>query len=261
VEVNGKVAVVTGAAAGIGRAIAKRLAKKGSFVVVADVDADLGRDAVREIRAAGGQTVFSNADVSTQEGVQEMIGAAVSRYGGLHILVNNAFMGSPDHFPDAPPEKWLPVMDVALRGTMLGIHYGVIEMARSGYGAIVNVSSVAGLGSQPHSYPEYAAAKAAVIRLTECLAPLAAERNVRVNCIAPDWTETEFVRERFERMSTLERAEARDGFGRPPPTSFLKPEEVAAGALQLISDDSLAGRTLVMWCGEVPRLLPDDRWE
>jgi NAD(P)-dependent dehydrogenase (short-subunit alcohol dehydrogenase family) len=261
VEVNGKVAVVTGAAAGIGRAIAKRLAKKGSFVVVADVDADLGREAVREIRAAGGQATFSNVDVSSQERVQEMISVAVRTYGGLHILVNNAFMGSPDHFPDAPPEVWSPVLDVALRGTMLGIQHGIIEMERSGYGAIVNVSSVAGLGSQPHSYPEYAAAKAAVIRLTECLAPLAAKRNVRVNCIAPDWTETEFVRERFEGMTALERAEARDGFGRPPPARFLQPEEVAAGALELISDDTLAGRTLVMWCGEAPRLLPDDRWE
>jgi NAD(P)-dependent dehydrogenase (short-subunit alcohol dehydrogenase family) len=261
VEVNGKVAVVTGAAAGIGRAIAKRLARKGAFVVVADVDSDWGREAVREIRAAGGQAAFANFDVSSQEGVQEMIAVAVSRFGGLHILVNSAFMGSPDHFPDAPPEEWSRVLDVALRGTMLGIQYGIIEMERSGYGAIVNVSSVAGLGSQPHSYPEYAAAKAAVIRLTECLAPLAAERNVRVNCIAPDWTETEFVRERFEGMSALERAEARDGFGRPPPTRFLKPEEVAAGALDLISDDTLEGRTLVMWCGEPPRLLPRDRWE
>ncbi|HEU5066106.1 MAG TPA: SDR family oxidoreductase [Gaiellaceae bacterium] len=260
-EVNEKVAVVTGAAAGIGRAIAKRLAKKGAYVVVVDIDADWGREAVGEIRAAGGQAAFANFDVSSDEGVQEMIGVAVSRFGGLHILVNNAFMGSRDHFPDAPPEKWSRVLDVALRGTMLGIQYGITEMKRSGYGAIVNVSSVAGLGSQPHSYPEYAAAKAAVIRLTECLAPLAAERNIRINCIAPDWTETEFVRERFEGMTTLERAEARDGFGRPPPARFLKPEEVAAGALELISDDTLAGRTLVMWCGEPPRLLPDDRWE
>jgi NAD(P)-dependent dehydrogenase (short-subunit alcohol dehydrogenase family) len=80
-----------------------------------------------------------------------------------------------------------------------------------------------------------------------------------VNCIAPDWTETEFVRERFEGMTALERAEARDGFGRPPPVRLLKPEEVAAGALELISDDTLAGRILVMWCGEPPRLLPADR--
>jgi NAD(P)-dependent dehydrogenase (short-subunit alcohol dehydrogenase family) len=135
VEVNGKVAVVTGAAAGIGRATAKRLAKKGAFVVVADVDADWGREAVREIRATGGQAALANFDVSTEEGVQEMIGVAVSTFGGLHILVNNAFMGSPDHFPDAPPEEWSRVLDVALRGTMLGIQYGITEMERSGYGA------------------------------------------------------------------------------------------------------------------------------
>ena len=84
-------------------------------------------------------------------------------------------------------------------------------------GAILNVSSIAGLGTQPHSYPEYVAAKAAVVRLTQTLAPLAAERNVRVNCIAPDWTATEFVRERFAAMSPAERASATGGCARRDP--------------------------------------------
>ena len=86
-EVYGKVAVVTGAAAGIGRAVAKRLAKKGAFVVVADIDADWGREAAREIRGAGGQAVFADVDVSSQEGVQEMIGVAVSTERGLMVPV------------------------------------------------------------------------------------------------------------------------------------------------------------------------------
>ena len=84
---------------------------------------------------------------------------------------------------------------------------------------------------------------------------------MRVNCIAPDWTATEFVRERFAAMTPEERLEATDGFGRPPPERFLEPDEVAAGVIELIRDDELAGRTLVMWCGEEPRLLPADRWE
>ena len=258
-EISGKVAVVTGAAAGIGRAIAKRLGAEGASVVVADVDEEWGREAVAEIEGSGGRARFVKADVSSEEDVRSTI-ASATELGGLDILVNNAFEGSASHFPDAPMEEWSRVLDVVLRGTMLGIQHGLAAMRPSG-GAILNVSSIAGLGTRPHSYPEYAAAKAAVVRLTQTLAPLAEERNVRVNCIAPDWTATEFVRERFAAMSPEERASATDGFGRPAPERFLEPDEVASAALDLIRDDELAGRTLVMWCGEAPRLLPADRWE
>jgi 3-oxoacyl-[acyl-carrier protein] reductase len=144
---------------------------------------------------------------------------------------------------------------------MLGIQAGLAAMNPAEGGAVLNVASIAGLGTQPHAYPEYAAAKAGVVRLTECLAPLATERNVRVNCIAPDWTATEFVRERFAAMTPAQRSVARDGFGRPAPDTFLEPAEVAGAAFDVIRDESLAGRTLVLWCGEAPRLIPEDRWE
>jgi NAD(P)-dependent dehydrogenase (short-subunit alcohol dehydrogenase family) len=260
VLIEDRVAVVTGAAAGIGRAIATGLAREGADIVVADVDEDWGREAVEEIRRIGRRAVFARVDVSSEEDVRRMIDAAVSELGGLDILVNNAFEGTAAHFPDAPAHEWSKVIDVVLRGTMLGIQHALAAMGPEG-GAIVNVSSVAGLGAQPYSYPEYAAAKAAIIRLTGALASLAEERNVRVNCVAPDWTATEFVQERFARMTPDERASATDGFGRPAPDRLLEPAEVAAGVLDLIRDDGLAGRTLVMWCGEEPRLLPNDRWE
>jgi NAD(P)-dependent dehydrogenase (short-subunit alcohol dehydrogenase family) len=261
VEIAGKGAVVTGSAAGIGRAIAGRLAQAGASVVIADVDEDYGRDAVSEIASAGGEVVFSKADVSLEEDVRRMVDLAVATYGRLDILVNNAFEGSGARFPDAPVEQWSRVLDVVLRGTMLGIQAGLAAMNPVEGGAVLNVASIAGLGTQPHAYPEYAAAKSAVVRLTECLAPLATERNVRVNCIAPDWTATEFVRERFAAMTPAQRSEARDGFGRPAPDTFLEPAEVADAALDVIRDDSLAGRTLVLWCGEAPRLISEDRWE
>jgi len=199
--------------------------------------------------------------VSVEEDVRRMVDLAVATYGRLDILVNNAFEGSGARFPDAPVEYWSRVLDVVLRGTMLGIQAGLAAMNPVEGGAVLNVASIAGLGTQPHAYPEYAAAKSAVVRLTECLAPLATERNVRVNCIAPDWTATEFVRERFAAMTPAQRSEARDGFGRPAPDTFLEPAEVADAALDVIRDDSLAGRTLVLWCGEAPRLIPEDRWE
>jgi NAD(P)-dependent dehydrogenase (short-subunit alcohol dehydrogenase family) len=260
VEIAGRAAVVTGAAAGIGRAIARRLAQAGAGVVIADVDREWGEEAVAEIEAGGGQAVFCSADVSSEDDVRSAVDLSVTTYGRLDIVVNNAFEGSGLHFPDAPVEQWSKVLDVVLRGTMLGIQAGLDAIGPEG-GAVLNVASTAGLGNQPHAYPEYAATKAAVVRLTECLAPLAAERNVRVNCIAPDWTATEFIREQFASMTPAERAEARDGFGRPPPPRLLEPAEVAEAALGLIQDDELAGRTLVLRCGEEPRLVADDRWE
>ena len=252
---------MTGAAAGIGRAIAGRLAQARAALVIADVDEEWGLEAVAEIEAVGGEAVFVQADVSSEVDVRRMIELATTRYGRLDIVVNNAFEGSGLHFPDAPVEQWSRVLDVVLRGTMLGIQAGLAAMSPADGGAVLNVASTAGLGTQPHAYPEYAATKAAVVRLTECLAPLAMERNVRVNCIAPDWTATEFVRERFAGMTPAERSEARDGFGRPAPPELLEPAEVADAALDVIRDDYMAGRTLALWCGEAPRLIPDDRWE
>ena len=259
-EIAGKVAVVTGASAGIGRAIARRLAADGAAVVIADVDEEWGREAVSELEQAGGRALFIRSDVSAEDDVKAMVGLAESELGGLDILVNNAFEGGRPFFPDAPAERWSRVLDVCVKGTMLGIQHGLGAMSKRGGGAIVNVSSIAGLGTHPHEYPEYAAAKAAIVRLTQSLAPLAAERNVRVNCVAPDWTATEFIRGRFAEMTPEERAEARDGFGRPAPERLLEPAEVADAVAGLIGDDELAGRTLVLWCGEAPRFVPD-RWE
>jgi len=261
VEIAGKVAVVTGGAAGIGKAIARRLCDDGASVLIADLDDEWGEEAAAELGDRGGTALYVTADVSAENDVAGMVATAEAQLGGLDILVNNAFEGSRARFPDATVEQWSRVLDVALRGPMLGIQYALEPMSRRGGGSILNVSSIAGLGTQPHSYPEYATAKAALVRLTQTLAPLADERSVRVNCIAPDWTATEFVRERFAGMTPEERAEATDGFGRPAPERFLEPSEVADAAVGLIRDDSLAGRTLVLWCGEAPRLLPDDSWE
>lgn len=104
-EVLGKAAVVTGAAAGIGRAIALRLAQSGAGVVIADVDEEWGQEAVEEIQGAGGRAVFSTTDVSSAEDVQRAVDLSVTTYGRLDIVVNNAFEGSGLHFPDAPVER------------------------------------------------------------------------------------------------------------------------------------------------------------
>ena len=174
-KLAGKVALVTGAAAGIGRAIAKRLAAEGASVLVADVDDEWGEEAAAEIRESGGAAAFARTDVRSEEEVRRAIELAESRFGGLDILVNNAFEATAHHYPDASVEEWSSVLTVSLWAPMLAIQLALEPMARRGGGSILNISSVAGLGAQPHSYPEYAAAKAALVRLTQCLAPLAAE--------------------------------------------------------------------------------------
>ena len=250
-EIAGKVAVVTGAATGIGKAIAHALANEGAKVTVTDIDEEGGARAAAEMGAA-----FVRADVASEEDVRELV-----RRDPLDILVNNACQARPGpYFPDAPVGEWASVLDVCLRGTMLCTQYAVEQMRGHG-GAIVNVASTAGLGDHAHAFAEYATAKAGVVRLTVCLEPLAEEIGVRVNCIAPGWTATENVLERWAEMTPEERSQARDGFGRPPPEPLLEPKEVAEAALGLIRDDSLAGRTLVIDGFEPPHLLPTDRWE
>src|SRR5207249_3080592 len=129
------------------------------------------------------------ADVAVEAEVAEMVAAAERAFGGLDVLVNNAGGAEEIPFPDAPTEQWARTIDVNLRGVMLAIQAALPVMRQRGGGAIVNIASLAGVGLGPHDAPEYAAAKAGVIRLTAALANLARE-GIRVNCICPDWVDT-----------------------------------------------------------------------
>jgi len=237
VELDGQVALVTGAGAGIGHATALALAREGASVVAVDLDEAAARETVR---LAGGGTAV-RADVMDDDELR----AAFATAGPLDVLVNNAGGVSGPTFPEAPPERWSAVLDLNLRATMLGIQLA-LETMRGHGGAIVNVSSIAGVGYGPHSAPEYAAAKAGVARLTATLAPLADE-GVRVNCICPDWVDTPAARRSLERATPEERAAA------PP---LVPVERVAEAILDLVRDDSLAGRVLVCPATAEWRLLP-----
>jgi NAD(P)-dependent dehydrogenase (short-subunit alcohol dehydrogenase family) len=245
VKIAGAVAVVTGAAAGAGREIALRLAGEGASVVVADVDGARGEAVAREISAAGGRATFARADVRAPGDVRALIGSAAD---GLRILVNNAGGGGhvEPHFPDARPDEWGATLDLNLRGPMLATQLALDPMRRSGGGAIVNVASTAGLGLEPYHSPEYAAAKAGLIRFTASLAGLRERMGVRVNCVVPDWIETERARAELACMTPAERAAA------PVP---LPPEAVPEAVVALLRDDGLAGRVMVLRPGEAPRLL------
>ena len=239
-ELAGRVALVTGAGAGIGRAVALALARKGASVVAVDVDEAAARETVE---LAGGGTAL-RADVANDDELRAAFGTA----GALDVLVNNAGGVSGATFPDTPPERWSSVLDVNLRATMLATQLALDSMAGRG-GSIVNVSSVAGVGYGLHRAPEYAAAKAGVVRLTAALAPLAA-RGVRVNCICPDFVDTPAARRSLERMTPEERAAA------PP---LVPVDRVAEAVLDLVEDDTLAGRVLVCPATGEWRLLPAGR--
>ncbi len=248
-EVRDRVAIVTGGGGGgTGRAIALRLASGGATVVVADIDEEGGAETVRQIDASGGTAAFVPADVIREDDVNRMVSFAESAFGGLDILVNNAGLTPEPHFPDAPVEHWSRYLDLNLRGPMLAIQCALEPMTRRGAGAIVNIASVAGFGFAPHSSPEYAAAKAGLIRLTATLAPLAERANVRVNCIIPNWIGTDEVRAEIAAMSPDERAGV--------PDELTPPEDIADAVARFVDDETMAGRVLLWWSGEEPRLLP-----
>jgi NAD(P)-dependent dehydrogenase (short-subunit alcohol dehydrogenase family) len=252
----GRVAVVTGSGAGIGRAIALRLAAEGAAVVVADIDPVGGCETVRRIETSGA-AVFVPTDVAVEEDIREALAVGERSYGGVDIVVNNAGGAPEPYFPDALPEHWGRTVAVNLGGVMLGTHYGIKALRRRGGGAIINVSSRAGVGFLPYESPEYAAAKAGVWRFTASLGFLAAE-GIRVNCISPDWVEVEALRAARREMGE-------EKWARVGPTELVQPEEIAAVACRIIADHRLAGRVMLCPCGgdwglvpteEVPRVEP-----
>jgi NAD(P)-dependent dehydrogenase (short-subunit alcohol dehydrogenase family) len=253
VEIAGRVALVTGAGSGIGRATAERLADEGAAVGVTDVDDAGGWDTVRRIEAAGSSAAFVHADVSREGDVRSMVDFAVEAFGGLDILVNNAGVVATPAFPDADPEQWMRVLDVNLRGVMLGTHHAIRAMRERAGGAIVNIASLAGVGFGPHDAPDYAATKAGVARFSAALAPLHERWGIRVNCICPDWVDTPMSRRTRDRMTAEEEAAT-------VPPAILAPEEIADAAVELIRDDLLAGRVMTCWCGQPRSLLPIRDW-
>jgi NAD(P)-dependent dehydrogenase (short-subunit alcohol dehydrogenase family) len=251
VDIRGRAAIVTGAAAGTGRAIAERLGAEGASVVVADVDTQLGKDTVRRINSQGSESVFVRADVRQGDDVEHLVASTMRLFGALGILVNNAGGGGhiEPHFPDASPLQWGATIDLNLSGAMLATQLALEQMRTKGEGVIINIASTAGLGFSPHQSPEYAAAKAGLIRFTTTLAHLGQQMNVRVNCVVPDWIATERALQELEGMSAEERAKL------PSPIPM---EEVADAVIRLIRENHLAGRVLVLRGGEAPRLLDPD---
>lgn len=214
-----RAAFVIGAGSGIGRAIALCLAREGVSVVVADADVGGSEETVRRVEAVDGRAASFLVDVTSGDAVRGALEFAEERFGGLDVLVNNAGGAPGPHFPFAEPDHWGRTLE--LRAVMLCTQLATPAMRRGG-GVVVNISSMAGVGSRPYGMPEYAASNAAVIRPTSALAYLKEEAGIRVNCVCPGWVETPAVRRALAGMTEEERA-AQD---MPPSDILMQPEEI-----------------------------------
>jgi NAD(P)-dependent dehydrogenase (short-subunit alcohol dehydrogenase family) len=243
-KIDGKVAVITGAASGIGKATAILFAQEGAKVVVADVMDELGKETVKSISESGGEAIFVHTDVSRTEDVKNMIKAAVDTYGKFDIIFNNAGIeGASIDTANYPENVFDKVVAINLKGVWLGIKYAVPELLKTGGGVIINTTSVAGLVAFA-GLSAYNATKGGIIQLTKTAAIEYAKQNIRVNCIAPGVIETAMV-DRFLKGQP----EAKAAFIQLEPVGrFGTPEEVAKVALFLASDDSsfITGTVLVV---------------
>jgi NAD(P)-dependent dehydrogenase (short-subunit alcohol dehydrogenase family) len=232
----GKVAIITGAGAGIGRSTALLFAKEGAKVVVADCDPESGEKVVAQIREEGGAATFIHVDVSKAADAERMARETVEMYGSLNILVNNAGIYLQADAVAMTEEEWDRILDVNLKGVFLCSKYCIPEMIKSGGGSIVNIGSEAGIVGIKDQVA-YNVSKSGVIGLTRSSAIDFAAHHIRVNCVCPGTTETPLVKAAVERAA--DPAAARRALEEVRPANRLgRPDEIAAGILYLASDDS-----------------------
>jgi glucose 1-dehydrogenase len=249
----GKVAIVTGAAMGMGEATARVFAAAGAKVLVADIDPELGQATVERIEGEGGSASFCRTDVSSAAAAEEMVRTAVERYGRLDCAVNNAAI-TPDTHPIAEldVDEFNRILAVDLRGVALCLKYEIGQMLnQGGGGAIVNIGSVSSFRPQPNN-AAYVAAKHGVIGLTKVASLENAPHGIRVNTVCPGAIDTPMVRGALQTVGLTEAefAPVISLFGR-----FGKPEEVAQASLWLCSDQSsyVTGAALAVDAGYTSR--------
>jgi 2-dehydro-3-deoxy-L-rhamnonate dehydrogenase (NAD+) len=228
-ELRGRVAVVTGAARGIGFAIAERLSRAGASVVIADVAEDGAAAAAERLRERGGEAEAAVADVTRPGEVAAMVERALGTFGKLDVLVNNAgITGRDAPIWETTDEDWERVLGLNLTATFYGCREAVTHMRERQSGAIVNVASISGKEGNPNMIP-YSVSKAGVICLTKALAKEVIQDGVRVNCVAPGVIETPLLDQL--QPEAIEYMRSRVPMGR-----MGRPEEVAAVVHFLASD-------------------------
>lgn len=239
-----KVAIITGAASGIGRATAELFAVHGASVVIADRDLDGAKETLEMVKKKGESGIVLEVDISDEDQIKKMVEETIDRFGQLDYACNNAGIEGEQAFTvDCTPENWKRVIDINLRGTWLCMKYEIPEMLKGEEGAIVNISSIAGLiGFQ--GIPAYVSSKHGINGLTKTAALEYAPKGIRVNSVCPAAIQTpmidRFVREESEERQNLMAAHPMGRFGRP--------EEVAEAVVWLCSEKAsfITGQTLAV---------------
>ncbi|RZJ24867.1 MAG: SDR family oxidoreductase [Haliea sp.] len=226
-----KVALVTGASSGIGRAVALAWAREGAKVVVSDVDIAGGKETAARVRAQGGDALFVAADVGKPEDGEALVAQTLARYGRLDIACNNAGIGGPQAATaDYPLDGWTQVININLSGVFYGMKYQIPAMLQSGGGSIINMASILGAVGFAGA-PAYTAAKHGVLGLTEAAALEYSAQGVRINAVGPGFIHTPMI-------SSLEQDAAATAMlvGAHPIGRLGRPEEVAELVAWLSSD-------------------------
>ena len=248
-RLESKVALITGGGSGIGRACAEMFAREGARVAVSDISLERAQATTQFVTSHGGEAIAISGDVSVGDDAQNMVSATVEKFGKLDVLVNSAGVSARNAMPkgSSPEEVWDKVIDVNLKGTYMVSWHAVPEMAKSGGGSIINLSSIMGLVGYPvgmgGGFNPYNPSKGGVLQFTRNLAIDSASKNVRVNCICPGYVETDLTSALTKDAEALRRLETLHPIGR-----LGQPEEIAYAALYLASDESgfVTGTPLVV---------------
>lgn len=239
-----RVAIITGAARGIGAAEAIRLAKDGARIAVLDISEEGSRDTVRRVREAGSEAIAIACDVSKAVQVESAVTRVFDHFGRLDILINNAGVIRDNLLFKMSEEDWDTVIDIHLKGSFLCSRAAQKYMVQQNYGKIIMTSSIVALGNRGQT--NYASAKAGLQAMARTLAIELGRFNINVNAVAPGWIETDMTREAGERVG-LDMETMRERFAKQIPLGRMgKPEDIANVVAFLVSDEAsyISGETI-----------------
>ncbi len=244
-RLDGKVALITGAASGMGKIAAELFAREGARVVLADVSDEAGQSTAKEIEATGADAVYVHTDVSKTSDVEKAVRLTVDRFGTLNVLYNNAgiFPADDGSVTETSEQTWDRVMDINLKGVFLGCKYGIPAMIESGGGSLINVASFVALVGAATPQVAYTASKGGVLSMTREIAVEFARKGIRANALCPGPIETPLLGELLADPARRQRRLVHIPVGR-----FGHAEEIARAALFLASDESsfITGATFVV---------------